>query len=152
MIHIDNFFKYVEKTEKCWIWNGYRQTQNSGYKLLPYGRYSGKMAHRLSWEIHNSKIPKGLNVLHKCDVPYCVNPDHLFLGTQKDNIRDGFAKGRIRRDGEYSPFAKLNWDLVNKIRFLYKKGNISYYKLSKMFGVNDGHISNIINNKKWIVS
>jgi hypothetical protein len=70
----------------CWFWNG---TLSNGY-----GKMGRQLAHRLSWEAFNGPIPDGLFVLHKCDTPPCVNPDHLFLGTHGDNVRDCLAKGR----------------------------------------------------------
>lgn len=85
------FWKYVNKTESCWFWTGgrtvwgYGQTNSLGQK---------NTSHRLSWEIHNGPIPEGLCVLHKCDVPLCVRPDHLFLGTSLDNARDCVEKRR----------------------------------------------------------
>jgi hypothetical protein len=75
----------------CWLWTG--SVDKSGYGTT---KLDGKWRtmHRLSWEYHNGQIPKGLQVLHKCDVPSCINPEHLFLGTQKDNVHDGIRKGR----------------------------------------------------------
>lgn len=88
------FQKYIipEPNSGCWLWCG------SSYKF-GYGRLYGKKktiykAHRVSWEIYKGPIPEGLNVLHKCDTPSCVNPRHLFLGTQIENIHDCDRKGR----------------------------------------------------------
>lgn len=82
----------VKKTDGCWLWTGY--TSTFGYGMM---RFMGKSqnAHRLSWQVHRGPIPDGLSVLHKCDVPACVNPDHLFLGTQSDNMKDCASKGRL---------------------------------------------------------
>ena len=94
----ERFFKKVEKTDSCWIWKG--RTHKQGY-----GMFSAKPAHknwvshRASWEIHYGTIPNGLCVLHKCDVRSCVRPDHLFLGTYKDNAVDMYSKGRGRWQG-----------------------------------------------------
>lgn len=85
----------------CWEWALTRDRP----PCMPYGRcYIGKRyvsAHRKSWEIANGAIPEGLCVLHRCDNPPCVNPDHLFLGTRADNVADRVAKGRCAR-GERS--------------------------------------------------
>lgn len=83
------FWKYVNKTEGCWLWAG-GQSKGYGQINTPEKKY----AHRFSWEIHNGPIPAGMCVLHKCDVPFCVRPDHLFLGTDADNSRDRIQKRR----------------------------------------------------------
>jgi transcriptional regulator with XRE-family HTH domain len=82
----------------CWIWTGYADPSGygslAGGALFP-GRHSPVKAHQASWVLHNGPIPKGLYVCHKCDNPPCVRPDHLFVGTQKQNIRDAMRKGRM---------------------------------------------------------
>jgi Autographiviridae endonuclease len=79
----------------CWLWfrasvHGYGQVRENHTRTL-------LQAHRASWEVHNGQVPDGLCVLHRCDVPACVNPDHLFLGTQADNMADMKRKGRSTR-------------------------------------------------------
>lgn len=80
---------------QCWIWTG---STSEGYGQINVGGGDGRhdWAHRVSWEIHHGPIPDGLWVLHRCDNPSCVRPDHLFLGTVADNNRDMIAKGRHR--------------------------------------------------------
>lgn len=84
----------VEKTDSCWLWRG-------GFNSRKYGKmYADKkswLAHRLSFTLFNGPIPDGLHVCHSCDVPACVNPDHLWVGTAKDNIRDAVDKGHFKR-------------------------------------------------------
>jgi hypothetical protein len=89
----ERFWKKVNKTEDCWLWLGHLQRYG---RFKPQGiRNSPQvLAHRYSYELHFGPIPIGMNVLHKCDNPACVNPDHLFLGTQKDNVIDMMNKGR----------------------------------------------------------
>lgn len=75
----------------CWIWRGSVNNQGYGYIGIDYKK---KLVHRLSWELHFGPIPEGMLMCHKCDVPVCVNPGHLFTGTNADNIRDMFKKDR----------------------------------------------------------
>lgn len=86
--------KYHKLTpDKCWLWTAH--ISEGGYgRILHNGKFA--LAHRVSWEIHNGPIPDDMQVCHKCDVPACVNPNHLFLGTQKDNMRDASEKGRLK--------------------------------------------------------
>lgn len=84
--------KFIPVTESgCWLW--LRRTSPAGYGH--FGRKHGScQAHRVAWELYKGPIPDGMNVCHVCDVRCCVNPDHLFLGTQQDNMRDCWNKGR----------------------------------------------------------
>jgi len=90
------FWQRVEKTDGCWLWRGARSTWG-------YGKFSFRgeslHAHRVAWELTNGPVPAGLDVCHHCDVRLCVRPDHLFLGTRADNLRDMDQKGR-RSTGE----------------------------------------------------
>lgn len=106
----------------CWEWQGWAVPK--GYGGI---NYQGKKiyVHRLAWILKRGTIPKGLHVLHHCDNPPCVNPDHLFLGTNDDNIRDCIVKGRQRggdNTGEKNPRATLTELDVRRIRSLYDHG------------------------------
>jgi hypothetical protein len=101
-------------TGECLEWTGL--VTHAGYGTLPVYGYQ-YFAHRLAWQLTCGVIPAGLSVLHKCDNPPCVYPDHLFLGTQKDNMADCARKGRIaRQQGERSPAARLTNAQVLAIR------------------------------------
>jgi hypothetical protein len=88
---LSRFNSKWEETDGCWDWKSYRCKKG-------YGRFklegSTKMSHRVAWELYFGPIPEGLHVLHVCDNPSCVNPLHLFLGTNQDNVDDKMAKGR----------------------------------------------------------
>lgn len=93
--------RFWEKVRKdasgCWLWTA--SATGTGFKygqVMWRGRYATpQKAHRVAWELTNGHIPDNLQVLHRCDVPLCVNPNHLFLGTQKDNLADARQKGRL---------------------------------------------------------
>lgn len=100
------FWAKVEKTDGCWLWraslngNGYGQFALTAVRLpngkMPPGHM--RIASRVAWELENGPIPAGMSVLHHCDNRRCVRPDHLFIGTQSDNMRDAFQKGRHSMD------------------------------------------------------
>lgn len=109
--------------DECWTWNASKDNHGYGKMSGPVGS-SPLRAHRVSWEIHNGKIPEGLVVCHKCDNPPCVNPAHLFVGTQKDNTLDASRKGRVHGDlpllrGERNGSARLTDDDADSIRREY---------------------------------
>jgi hypothetical protein len=90
------------------------------------------LAHRAAYEAHAGSIPEGMLILHRCDVTACVNPAHLFLGTNTDNMRDMAQKGRCPdRRGARAPLAKLTWDAVNEIR----STSATISGLARKFGV-----------------
>lgn len=146
----ERFFKLVDKLDVCWRW--IVSTRN-GYGVLR-DHYSKVYAHRLSWEIHNGQIPGILQVLHRCDNRRCVNPDHLFLGTQDDNMQDMISKGRAFHrapQGEESPNAKLSDKVVRYIREVYVKGSIKYgvASLARRFGVSKTAIRLVVQRRTW---
>ncbi len=110
---IERFWNKVKKTETCWLWQGAKS--GNGYGSI---KHNGKMisTHRFAYEMANGPIPDGLCVLHRCDVRACIRPDHLFLGTNLDNSRDMFAKGRAKPPkGDAHPTAKLTEAQVRSI-------------------------------------
>ena len=127
----------------CWLWTG---ALSSGYGSVSNGKRKSK-AHRVSWEIHFGLIPEGMFVCHHCDNPTCVNPTHLFLGTQGDNMADMYAKCRHRI---VRCRVKLTRDQVIDIRRLHASGSLSQSELASRFGVSATHISRIIMRRQWI--
>lgn len=121
----------------------------------PFGTRTVR-AHRFAWELEVGLIPNGMSVLHRCDNPRCVRPDHLFLGTQADNMRDMRAKGRFvpalgpRKDyhGEAHPASKVTEDDVREIRRLRAEGR-TLQSLADEFGLVNSAIHNIISRKTW---
>lgn len=115
------FFKYVDKTDNCWLWNG--DITVGGYGRFWYEGNSVR-AHRVSYLLFIGTIPDNLSVLHKCDNPKCVNPEHLFLGTPTQNMEDRDSKNRQAK-GENVGVAKLTYRKVKQIRTLLDMGSKS---------------------------
>lgn len=110
-------------------------------------------AHRVSFELHTGPIPAEMCVCHTCDVPWCSNPGHLFLGTYADNNRDRDMKGRgrltHRERGEGNWAAKLTEGQVREIRARYQAGGVSQAVLATEYGVVQPHISRIVRAEAW---
>lgn len=137
----------INETTGCWEWR--RARTHSGYGWACW-RTKTIAAHRLAWMLLIGEIGKGLWVLHKCDNPPCVNPDHLYLGNARQNTDDRLTRNRGAR-GERHGSAKLTIDQVRQIRSLYQgRGRgPSYESLMRQFHVSKSTIAYIVNGKSW---
>jgi DNA-binding transcriptional regulator YiaG len=155
----DRFWAKVDKTDHCWLWTAC--VVHGGYGQFSVSSYRAISAHRFSYMLHNGSIPSGLMVCHACDNPRCVRPDHLFLGTQADNIRDKVAKNRqatgarhgsktkperVSR-GERQHSSKLSADQVRAIRSQYP--TLTLRALAKEFGVSYATVHDIVTRQIW---
>lgn len=158
MTTLEKFLNQISVDENdelhCWVWTGACQTD--GYGTLwdlelrkPDGKPTKLLAHRWAYDYYVGPIPKGEKVCHKCDNPPCVNPDHLFTGTQKDNVRDCIDKGRRAiNDRSVNPEAKLTYEQVEEIRCRYtgKRGEQTW--LGKEYGVTQSTVSAIVGGRE----
>lgn len=154
--------KFV-KTDSCWQWTGAKT--KLGYGCLGYQLDDRKRvtfyAHRVSWVLHFGVIPTGKQVLHKCDNRSCVNPDHLFIGTHLDNMRDKVFKKRQskgsahatkvmsgRKNANQSGFYGITWseETVRDIREKHASG-LTGFAIAKQLGLNPSHVYRVINRQ-----
>lgn len=144
----ERFWSKVDKSGECWEWTG--ALRGDGYGTFGLGRAVDgyTYAHRFSFELTRGPIPEGLVVCHHCDNRRCVKPDHLFLGTKKDNQQDMVAKGRSLR-GERHNLAQLTEPQVLEIRSLWAAGGLAQAAIAERFGTNKANVSQIVRGKKW---
>jgi len=156
----ERFWTKVQKTRTCWLWTAAQST--NGYGRFGVGTQT-LAAHRVAWFLTSGTMPS-LCVCHRCDVRLCVRPDHLFLGTYADNLRDMRLKGRGRGPsrgknwalnhpercarGEALPFSKLREDDVRLIR-LHQASGRSMGSLARQFGVGQPCIMRVVTRKTW---
>ena len=130
----------------CWIWMGSSQVRGYGEIISNNRKY---LAHRASYEAFVGQIPKGMYVCHACDNVACVNPNHLFLGTQKQNLQDMKTKGRSTR-GEKNAMSKLTENDVRIIKkFFFTKEDVADKEIAKLYNVCRQTINSIRNGRKW---
>lgn len=158
-------FRLAEKTiiasNGCWEWTGGKTER--GYAILdiknPHWPESAVLLHRVAYEVCVEAIPDGLCVLHRCDNPSCIRPDHLFLGTNSDNSNDKVSKGRqasgqvVRKDhehlvGEGVKNSKLTAELVREIRARAASGE-SQASIARLLKISDTHISDVVRRRSW---
>jgi len=150
------FWKYVRKTEGCWLWTGFLSKCGRGQLRLGRASEGAMQSARASWIVHFGHIPDGMSVLHHCDNPSCVRPDHLYLGTQQDNMRDKHDRKRhhlLGRGhliaGERNPNSTLTWGSVAEIRSRHSTGERAV-ALAKEFGVTKEQVYHVLHNRCWV--
>lgn len=142
------FWSRIKKRKSgCWEWTG--ATVDGRYGNM--GLFGGfVLTHRFSWELANGPIPSGFKVLHKCDNGICCRPGHLFLGTQKDNIRDMHAKNRAWRPiGELCPNSVLTAPRVRIIKRMIRSKRFFDREIARSFGVARVTINHIRTGRTW---
>lgn len=140
----ERFWKKVDKSGECWLWTGCFNNQGYGeFMVWPKKHY----AHRFSWIMHFGEIPKDLQVLHRCDTPKCVRPDHLFVGTQKLNVADMLSKGRAKgaARGDLNP----NRIISEKDVLFIRSSSLPNKQVGEMFGISGNYVWQIRTRKKW---
>lgn len=149
-----NFEKKVRRSDGCWIWTA--SVNRHGYG---YFRYAGRTqrAHRVAWQLVYGDIPNGLCVLHLCDNPPCVNPDHLVLGTQRQNLADMISKKRHRSitkpetnvRGEQVGTSILTTESVKSMRRTYAAGLVTFRDLSRQYNVASSTARAAVRRRSW---
>jgi len=136
------FWEKVRKTDRCWDWTG--ATQPNGYGVAGHAGKTCR-AHRIAFELTCGKIPTGMVICHSCDNRLCVNPSHLFIGTQKENLQDAVRKGRTAR-GEKNGRSKLT-NIGVKLLIAMVNAGIGKCQTAKMLGVDRKTVFNIISKR-----
>jgi DNA-binding transcriptional regulator YiaG len=147
------FWAKVNKTDsadECWEWTASKDAKGYGY-FYKEGRGGMARAHRISYELNLGPIPAGLLVCHKCDNPGCINPNHLFLGTDKDNSDDKMKKGRFKKvyqRGEKNGQSKLTGDQVKEIRARLAAGEAQPL-IAAEYGIAQSTVSKLNRAARW---
>lgn len=137
-------------------WGPKSRQEQEGWVRQIYGEesqrsWSFEASHRWAYRHYVGVIPDGAMVLHRCDNRACVRPDHLFLGSNQDNVNDMIAKGRHGGPlGEKHPRAKLTCEDIATIRKLYAEERVSQKQIAAKFGVDPSSISRIVRGKQWV--
>lgn len=144
------FWNFVEKQKDgCWIWFGNTAENGYGHFQLPNPKVT-VLAHRFSYELNTgTKIPEGMEVCHKCDNRACVNPDHLFLGTRKENAMDCVEKGRQAK-GEKNGKSKLKECEAKEVKRLAIDGKLPQWFIGKIFRISEIQVRKIKNGRTWV--
>lgn len=143
----DRFWRYVKKVDNgCWEWLGCLSKNGYGVFSVPHipGENKHSYAHRFSWELHFGSIPEGKVICHKCDNPSCLNPEHLFIGTQKDNLADMVKKNRGAH-GERNGNTKLKEEEVIRI---FKWEGVKK-RIAEEYGISYQCVYDIKRGRRW---
>lgn|SRR5690606_9776142 len=144
---MEGFWNRVQKSEGCWEWQGAINDRGYG-RVWAFGKM--ERAHRVAYVLEYGRIPDDRIICHHCDNPACVRPDHLFVGTDKDNSDDKWEKGRgWALTGEIHPSSKLSESQVRAIREEYRKGGVTQRELASAYGVSRQQISRIARGVHW---
>ena len=148
----ERFWRYVQKGDGCWTWTGHAADKMGYGRIQIAGRGSKKIpAHRLSYQLHKGEIPDGFIIMHTCDNPSCVNPDHLVAGTYSENTQDAVSKGRWHQGvpplkrGESHHRSKLTDQIVLEIRASQETNR----QLAVKYGVSPSLIGCVRRRKIW---
>lgn len=145
MPRADVFWSRVDKSGECWIWRGALMSKKGGYGCFGANKRQ-YYAHRYAYEAQHGPIPEGMCVCHRCDTPLCVRGDHLFLGSNLDNIRDRTSKRREVR-GEQSNLSKLSEKLVRDIRAL--QASVIMADVARFYGISESTVRAIWDRTTW---
>jgi hypothetical protein len=168
----ERLWSQVLKTEgnACWLWQG--RVNNMGYGLITLGHHTTRLVHRIAYELTYGPIMPGVHCLHRCDTPQCCRPDHLWLGSQTDNMRDMVDKGRAgptrhpermasgERNGAYthpekvlrgeqSGMSKLTEAQVREIRQMHASKQLTRKQMGALFGVGKSTIDKVLARQVW---
>lgn len=145
---IARFIDGIQITKHCWLWIGW--LDRDGYGAFRFREIPKMLAHRFSYELFVGPITSGKQILHRrgCGNRNCVNPNHLYLGTNADNMRDRDIWGNTAK-GERSGLSKLSEIDVLAVRRTHKIGNYSFQNISDMFGISKSQAYRIVSGQNW---
>jgi hypothetical protein len=145
----ERFFEKVMPVPEsgCWLWIA--STNKRGYGQFMMLDRRPHLAHRVSWRLEKGEIPIGLHVLHKCDTPACVNPDHLFLGTDRDNVQDMLRKGRENRTPRRVGAAHGMAKITSEVALAIFNAEGAQTRIALQFGVPKSTVNHIKSGRQW---